>query len=637
MERYVNDVIRNRRSPHLYKGSAMQFGLEHARRQLIGWIVAANAALVVVLAVALWNSRQQELEIAEVGGDNLALALERHIGGLFDKIDLALNEVADDLERQLSRNRIDHEEVSRRAESLARQIPLIEVLRYSDSEGKVTAGTGYPINANAIFVGDRDYFAALKSRPVSPMVSSLPVFGRTSNKWVIVFARAYHAPNGDFAGVVLASVAIDQITAVFAQLQLGPAGAVSLIDPAQRFIARHPLPPDPKTLGSRVPQDEILRRLIDGEVAFNLTFRATTDGQERLYSFRRLNNRPYYLVVGQAVKDLELRWQKELLTALAVWLLAASLSAWAGRQLILSWRRHDRAAAEVGVEHDRYRRLAEELEDRVEARTADLMAANAELKHAIEQVAHSEKFVALGSLVAGVAHELNAPIGNIRLASSGYQESVARIRRDLENGSLRQSALKQFLGDCDRLLAILERNASRAAELSDSIKTVAVDQSSDRRREFDLKNVLDDILLALQPKIKRSPHRVEVAVRPGIVLDSYPGALGQIVTNLVENALIHAFSPTTPGRLEISADTVGDRVTLRCRDNGVGIPAEHLKHVFEPFFSTRVDQGGSGLGLHLVRTLARDPLGGDVSCQSAPGEGTEFVLELPKIAPRAAA
>lgn len=614
----------------------MQFGLEHARRQLIGWIVLANAALTLVLAVALWNSRQQELEIARVGGDNLALALERHIGGLFDKVDLALSEVAGELETQLADGGVDHAAVFRRAEFLARQIPLIEVLRYTDAEGMVRAGIGYPVNGNTVNVADRDYFKALRNQPGSAMVTDIPVLGRTSNKWVIPFARAYRSPQGEFAGVVYVAITVNQVTSVFSQLQLGPAGAVSLIDPAQRFIARHPLPPDPATLGRRIPQNEIARRLANGEAVFNLIFRATTDGQERLYSFRRMTGRPYYLVVGQAVTDINARWQRELATALVVWLLAAGLSAWAGRQLILSWRRHDRAAADVGVEHDRYRRLATELEDRVEARTEDLLAANAELKRAVEQVAHSEKFVALGSLVAGVAHELNAPIGNIRLASSGYQESVARIRRELDNGSLRQSTLKQFLDDCDRLLEILERNAIRAAELSTSIKTVAVDQSSDRRREFDLRAMLDDLLLALQPKLKRTPHRVELQVPAGIVLDSYPGALGQIVTNLVENALIHAFSDASPGRLEIAADTAGDRVTLRCRDNGAGIAAEHLEHVFEAFFSTRVGQGGSGLGLHLVRSLARDPLGGEVSCRSTPGAGAEFILDLPRIAPRAA-
>jgi signal transduction histidine kinase len=142
-----------------------------------------------------------------------------------------------------------------------------------------------------------------------------------------------------------------------------------------------------------------------------------------------------------------------------------------------------------------------------------------------------------------------------------------------------------------------------------------------------------DVVLTLQPQFKATPHRIEVEIPPDVTLDSFPGPLGQVLTNLINNALFHGFPGIPAGRVRIAADPAGDHVRLLVSDNGRGIPPEHLSRVFDPFFTTRLGQGGSGLGLHIVYSIVTRVLGGRIMLTSQPGEGTTFNLELPLIAP----
>ena len=283
------------------------------------------------------------------------------------------------------------------------------------------------------------------------------------------------------------------------------------------------------------------------------------------------------------------------------------------------------------------RALNDELEQRVRERTAALSAANEDLRRAMKRIAQSEKLASLGSLVAGVAHELNTPLGNARTVASTMHDHVRDLRAGMQHGGLRRSVLEGFLEASDEAAGMLERNLARAAELIGNFKQVAVDQTSMRRRRFDLRQVCEEVLSTLQPKLRRQPHRVMLEVPPGIVLDSYPGPFEQVLTNFLLNSVIHGLAGRTVGCMTIRATHDGEQVRIEYTDNGVGMEAAAASRAFDPFFTTRLGQGGSGLGLYIVHNLVTGALGGSIDLHTAPGEGVHFTLLLPLEAPLIAA
>ncbi|MBT9456126.1 MAG: HAMP domain-containing protein [Burkholderiaceae bacterium] len=289
-------------------------------------------------------------------------------------------------------------------------------------------------------------------------------------------------------------------------------------------------------------------------------------------------------------------------------------------------------------------KLNTRLEQRVQERTQALETANKDLTTALEnlQLAQSElirteKMAALGSLVAGIAHELNTPIGNAVMIASTLQHHGKELAEGVEKG-LRRSVLDNFISNTRTGTDILMKNLSRASELVASFKQVAVDQTSVNRRMFALDEMVAEIVLTMGPTIRRYGHQVLCQIPPKIIMDSYPGPLGQVLSNLINNAFIHAFDAKFKGTVTISARvTTPNVVELEVRDNGRGIPAEHLERIFDPFFTTKLGQGGSGLGLNIVYNLVTDVLGGSITVKSQPGEGCSFYLKLPQVVPVQAA
>ncbi|MFZ6649422.1 PAS domain S-box protein [Undibacterium sp. TJN25] len=264
------------------------------------------------------------------------------------------------------------------------------------------------------------------------------------------------------------------------------------------------------------------------------------------------------------------------------------------------------------------------LESRVTERTSELQQA---MKHLIQ----SEKLAALGNLVAGIAHELNTPIGNIVTVASTLKDETSTFNRKLSDGSMRRSealasaALMQQAGE------MIETNAVRSAKLISDFKQVAVDQSSARRRTFDLKDTIEEVLTTLHPMLKRTTHQIAIHISEKIELDSYPGPIEQIITNLITNSLLHGLDDSG-GLISISAHTENSIVVLEYSDNGKGMSEDTLAQIFDPFYTTKLGQGGSGLGLYIVYNLVNGVLGGKISATSSPGAGAHFHMRLPRTA-----
>jgi PAS domain S-box-containing protein len=268
------------------------------------------------------------------------------------------------------------------------------------------------------------------------------------------------------------------------------------------------------------------------------------------------------------------------------------------------------------------------LEDLVSERTAAL-------QQAMNQLMQAEKLASLGNLVAGLAHELNTPLGNARMVASTLGEHFMGLATAVEGGALRRSHLMEFLQTGRESVDLLERNTVRAADLISHVKEVAIDQTSVRRRVFNLLQTTEEVLSTMRPTLKRTDHRIEVDVPPDLEMDSFPGPLEQIITNLVSNSLTHGFAGKPSGVIRIEARALGqESILFSHADDGVGIPPDVQARVFDPFFTTRLGQGGSGLGLYIVYNLVTGALGGKIEVESGPGiQGTRFNLTLPRRAP----
>lgn len=282
------------------------------------------------------------------------------------------------------------------------------------------------------------------------------------------------------------------------------------------------------------------------------------------------------------------------------------------------------------------RKLNEELEQRVEARTIELQRTNRFLQESLEtlertqkQLVESEKMAALGGLVAGVAHEINTPLGIGVTAASYLAERSREIEHLYQQGAMKRSDLEKFLKTVHESTMMILENLRRAAENIKSFKQVAVDQTHDTKRVFRLKQCIDNVLLSLHPKLKKTSHRVIVQCLEDLELDSYPGAFSQIITNFVMNSLIYGFEHKDQGNIELQIWKENGILWIQYCDNGRGMSEEERTHIFEPFYTTKRGQGGTGLGLHIVYNLVTQRLNGQITCKSIPGSGTIFTIEIP--------
>lgn len=295
----------------------------------------------------------------------------------------------------------------------------------------------------------------------------------------------------------------------------------------------------------------------------------------------------------------------------------------------------------VAENREAQRRYATRLELEVSERTAQLSQAKESAEQALErlqaaqqQLVQSEKMASLGQLVAGVAHEVNTPLGVALTASSFLGVRAHTVTGEFDAGRLRKSELRGFLGEAEESTEMIERNLNRAAHLITSFKKVSVDRTSDGRRKFRLDDTIEDLVESLALTWKRRPITLTLDCPENLELDSFPGALGQVLTNLIQNTLLHAFEAEQPGTIAIRVRELdASAIELQFRDDGKGVGVAELGKIFEPFYTTKRNQGGTGLGLHVTWNLVSQKLGGSVSAVSAPGEGLAFTMRLPRIAP----
>ncbi|MEE3719473.1 HAMP domain-containing sensor histidine kinase [Tumidithrix elongata RA019] len=278
------------------------------------------------------------------------------------------------------------------------------------------------------------------------------------------------------------------------------------------------------------------------------------------------------------------------------------------------------------------KRIISELEEYqgiLEKKSFDLERAFNELTLMQDKLVEVETMAALGGLVAGVAHEINTPVGTSITLASTLMDETQGLLLAIASGQLRRSHLADYLETAQDSTQLILSNLTRAGELVQSFKQVAVDQSSLEKRLFNVKQYLEEVIVSLSPQFKQTLHRITVDGDRDLEVQSYPGALAQVVTNLVTNSLIHAYLPHERGHLKFDVLRRNDQAIVRYCDDGGGMPKEVLSKVFEPFFTTAREKGGTGLGLYIAYNLVTQKLQGKINVQSEVGKGSQFTIYLP--------
>jgi signal transduction histidine kinase len=273
-------------------------------------------------------------------------------------------------------------------------------------------------------------------------------------------------------------------------------------------------------------------------------------------------------------------------------------------------------------------RLAEQHRT-LEQKNTTLTKTIKDLKKAQEELVQKEKMASLGGLVAGIAHEINTPLGICVTATSHLSEEHNVIRKAYETGELTEDSLNEYFEEFQQGLKILSSNTRRAAELVKSFKQVAVDQSSNEVRVINVYQYIQEILLSLKPALKRVNHEINIDCPEHLNVGINAGAISQIFSNLIMNSIIHGFEGIEKGSIQVKISAKGNQLKIHYADNGKGIDAHSLGQLFEPFFTTKRGEGGSGLGTHLIYNLVHSSLNGTIKAQSEPKKGLAYLIKIP--------
>ena len=549
-------------------------------------------------------------------------------------------------------------------------------LALSDPDGRIVAVS--PLNSFSS-IADEAYFQEVK-QGMRFVMSSYHLRPET-RRVVVEFVQPVMDQEGSLRGVLVASFDLNYFKRIFADAHLPDGSVFTLTDAEGIRLTRFP----ETEKYTWVPDLPYMIENMSVGANEGTFLDKGVDGVRRLYSFKRLQladapAQQLMIRLGQP-EDLALAKAREALVRDMVLLVLAAamavVTAWFVGELTIMRRLGrllsaanrlgtgdlntrtglDHGEGELGVlaaafdrmaeslqiqDYDRRRAeeevciLNEDLEDRVEQRTSELAKANENLQSALEslrqaqgQLVMSEKLAALGGLVAGVAHEINTPVGVALSATSTMAEKNRILSELFATGEMKRSNLTEYLESTREGVEMSLLNLNRASDLIRSFKMVAADQVSESRRSFNVREYIGQVLLSLRPKLKKTPHRVEVECDEALVIESYPGALSQILTNLIVNSLTHAFRENEAGLIRIEVAKNDGTLNLTYSDDGCGIAPEIQDRIFEPFFTTARAKGSTGLGLHIVFNIVTGTLGGTITCCSAPGQGTTFQVRMP--------
>jgi signal transduction histidine kinase len=579
----------------------------------------ATVAFAVLGLAVMWTAGilyfrfvvDRQVEATYRVNDNLAATFAAHTAQSIKGIEGQLRVTA--LMYQKSAGRFD---LPRFVQEAGFKSDLLLTLVILDHEGRVVMASAadYPRISHV----DREHFQVHATGQTQGVFSGRPIVGRYNKSNVLPFSIRLSGPKGEFQGVIVAGVNPQYFINLYQKVDLGSKGAVSFFG-LDGFI-RARITAGETGVGQDVRKAPMIP-LARSKEAGRLLFTAVTDNVTRYYSFQRVPGYPLSIAVGQADTEALLEVNRIMHTALVGGVLATLLVLVATALLLR------------GLSRD------QKLRHSLQQRSTELQAANEKLRHSLDDLSRTqkhlvqtEKMAALGGLVAGIAHEINTPVGIGVTAASLLDDKVKALAARYESGAMSREDLSNFLSTAGESASMVLANLRRAAELIRSFKQVAVDQTGGKRRKFYLKEYLQEVIRSLSPQLGPTHHSVSLSCPQELLISSNPGDYSQVITNLVMNSLFHGFEGIEAGHIQIVVSEQDDGLLLRYSDDGRGISEEHLPHVFEPFYTTKRGQGGSGLGLHVIYNIVTQGLGGSISCSSTPGQGVVFYIRIPRAA-----
>jgi C4-dicarboxylate-specific signal transduction histidine kinase len=642
------------------------------RSTLVFLVLLAVLPALGIMLFSGYTLRENMIRGAEANMLRQIQVMASHHEQVVDNARLLLATLAKASEMQL----LDPQGSRRLLDEMLSRNGAYVALALSDADGRIVSAS--PAQSFSS-IADEPYFKDA-SQNLRFVMGSYHLLAETRHV-VIEFAQPVIDPDGLLRGVLVASFDLSYFERIFTDAHLPEGSVFTLTDSEGTRLTRFPETekytwvPDLPHMIEKMSADENEGTFLDKGV----------DGVRRLYGFKRLQFEDVHLKrlmirIGQP-EDLALaEVRRALVRNIVLLVLATALAVGVARyvgeltimrslgRLMFAADRlgtgdlgtrtglpheegeigvlaaaFDRMAESLQIQDSERRRAEEEccmlntdLEKRVADRTSELAAANRELKSALEnlrqaqgQLVMSEKLAALGGLVAGVAHEINTPVGVALSATSTMAEKNRGLSDLFATGEMKRSDLTEYLDSTREGVEMSLLNLNRASDLIRSFKMVAADQVSETRRYFNVREYVGQVLLSLRPKLKKTAHHIEVECDEDLVIESYPGAFSQILTNFIVNSLTHAYKEGQEGLIRIEIAKSDGTLTLTYSDDGCGIAPEMQGRVFEPFFTTARAKGSTGLGLHIVFNIVTGTLGGNVTCCSAPGQGTTFQVRMP--------
>jgi len=571
--------------------------------RLVLAVVFFNALVFLLAGEALFYSERQYEQQATQAVQNLAHSLEASVSGVFEKVDLAVHAVAREAERQRAAGPIRKKEADAYIEDVRRLVPEVSALRVSDAEGRVLYGTDTS-GSEVVQIADRDYFRDLVDAPADAVVLSKPVLGRISGKWVIILARRVNAPDGRFAGVALGILSLEYFSRLFASLDVGEHGVISMRDADMALVVRIPEHEGiGRSVGNRVVSRQTRDNVQANPRAGTYETVVTLDSIRRRMAYRKVSGQALYLFVGQAAVDYLAPWRKEVMVIVSLALMFTLLTCFSA---VMVWRRWQ---AEFAVREALLRRQ-DQLESQVEERTRDLTVA----KEVAEAASRAKS-----SFLANMSHELRTPISaiigmtNLALREAGESRFSAHLQQISQTS-------RHLLGVINDILDLSKIEAERLVL---------------EHAEFRLGNVLDSVFGLLGHKAEEKGLQLLREVPEALASRSFRGdamRLEQVLLNLVGNGIKFTEAGRVTVRMQLETDAA-DSTVLQCEveDTGIGINEADQARLFKPFeqadSSMTRKYGGTGLGLAITQRLIA-LMGGEISLRSEPGGGTCFTFRL---------
>jgi len=594
-------------------------------------LVALVVGLVVVAATILsvYNLRQAEMR-AESETHNLSNSLTLTFDGMIDTIDLALLSCADEIGSGLDQGKPEPGKIDSYLKKQKKRVPSLISLRASDENGNLIYGL--ETVPQAAPVADREYFTELKLHPDAGLFISRPLISRIKNQWIWLFSRPIIKKDGSFGGVVTGSVLTEEIDRKLSNISMPPDSSISLRHQSMDLIARASYDrANAVPIGSNKLSNTLINALKRNPLEG--TYVSDTSGFDQVIkTYSYVASKKYgFLVISAISRDAALAaWKKQVAVIsllIAVFAAGAMVFVFFIRSALL---RQNQDMKTIQSSRDALQSLNRELEQRVATRTAELSDTLEHLRLTQNDLVQSEKLASLGAIVVGISHEINTPIGNAITLSSLLAQQLGELDNLIGAGKVSRLALENWSKFAAETNALVERSVNRVAALISSFKQLAIDETSERLRSFDLHDVIDDMVTMLRPNLLNVPLVFVNEIPVGIVCESYVGSLEEIISNLVNNAQLHAFEKGMPGQICFSAVAENDKVKLSISDNGIGLDSDTLSRIFDPFFTTKLGKGGSGLGLTVCRRIASNILQGELLATSTPGQGCRFILIMPK-------